>query len=346
MTKLSFRWLTIAFATFALCLAQVSMRTAASAMDTGFDVLAKVAIPTNAAGCVAVNEVLNKFYTSGGVNSGDNVYVWDGTTFAGTNVGTGSCANVDPETDRYWAPTIYDGGTIVRNGRTNGIIATIPLGGCPIATTYDFRYNRVWVGAQCGGGNDPLFAVDAHNFNVVGPIGTGGVMGAIIANSANGRLYVTESVGGTTSKRVNPKTFKVTTNAFGIVMAINARYSILYASTITGNNLQIINGIPDPEVVVSTIPLSYSPASMGVNQELGHIYLMNTAGDSIEVRNGGTGALIATFSLAPFGVSPNGGMAVDSVRGRIYVTGTTSSGPVILVIEDLTTARNPRSNNG
>lgn len=345
MTRLSFRWLTIAFAVIALCVAQTSTRAAAS-VDTGFDVLAKVAIPTNAAGCVAVNEVLNKFYTSGGANSGDDVYVWDGTTFAGTNVGTGSCANVDPKSDRYWAPTIYDGGAIVRNGRTNRVVATIPLGGCPIATTYDFRYSRVWVGAQCGGGNDPLFAVDARTFNVVGPIGTGGVMGAIIANAANGRLYLTESVGGATSKRVDPQTFAVTTNAFGSVMAVNARFNILYASTLSGNNLQIINGKPDPEVVVSTTPLSYAPASMGVNQELNHLYIMNTAGDSIEARDGGTGALIATFSLAPFGVSPNGGMTVDSIRGRIYVTGTTSTGPVILVIEDITTARSARSNNG
>lgn len=320
---------------------------AVASADTGFNVLAKVPIPTNAAGCVAVNEVLNTFYTSGGVNTGDDVYVWNGTTFAGMNVGTGSCTNVDLRSDRYWSPTIYAGGVIVRNGTTNSIIATVPLSGCPIGTTYDSRYNRVWVGAQCGGGNDPLFALDASTFNVVaGPIGTGGVMGPIIANSANGRLYVFEPQGTPKSKRVNPITFALTTNAFGQVMAINARYSILYAITLTGNKLQIINGKPDPEVVVRTIPLSYNPASIGVNQELGHIYLANSAGDSIEVRDGGTGALIATFSLAAFGATSFGGMTVDSIRGRIYVTASTSTGPVILVIEDLTTARNARSNSG
>jgi len=64
----------------------------------------------------------------------------------------------------------------------------------------------------------------------------------------------------------------------------------------------------------------------------------------IEVRKGQTGELIASFSLAPFGATPDGVMTVDSLRGRIYVTASTSTGPVILVLEDLTLARDPRSN--
>lgn len=341
MTKQLFRFSTIACAVVALCISPISKIAAANA-DPAFRVLATVSVPTNAQGCVAVNEVLNKFYSSGGVNTGDQVVVFDGMTFAGTNVGTGTCTNIDLKSDRYWSPTIYSGGIIVRNGRTNGVIATVPLSGCPIATSYDSTFNRVWVGAQCGNLNDPLYAIDATSFNVVaGPIGSGGVMGAVIANAANGRVYFTESG---TSKRVNPVSFAVTTNAFGTVMATNARTNILYASSASGNNLQIINGAPDPEVIMSTVPLPFGPASMGVSQELGHLYLAYAAG--VEVRDGQTGRLIGTFSLSPYGATPSGGMAVDTIRGRIYVAASTSSGPVIMVLEDVTTARNARSNNG
>jgi hypothetical protein len=275
----------------------------------GFDLLATVPLPTTADAGVAVNEALNKIYTSGNATSlsGFDVVVIDGMTFATTTVSAGGeGANVDVKTDRYWAATVFGGSVVVRDGTTNSIVTTVPLSDCPIETTYDFSKNRVWAGAQCGGGNDPVFAINANTpFNVIaGPIGSGGVMGSIIANGANGRLYLTASG---VSKKVDPTTFAVTSTAFGTVMAINTLTNKLYATG--GNNLQIINGAT--EVIQTTIGLTYTPASMGINTELGHLYLANSAGNSLEVRNPSTGALIATFSLATFGDTPNGAMTVD-----------------------------------
>ncbi len=281
---------------------------------------------------MAVNEAFNKIYTSGGASGGQDVVVIDGATFAATDVGTGSGASVDVTTNRYWAANVYGGAALVRDGSTDDVIATIPLGYCPINTAYDSNRNREWVGAQCGGGNDPVFAIDAASFNVIaGPIGSGGVMGSIIANGATGRLYLTASG---VSKKVDPTTFAVTTNAFGSVMAVNAVTNKLYAAS--GNNLQIINGATNPERILKTIALSYNLnlASMGINTGLNHLYLVNPSASSIEVRNGSTGALIATFSLGPLGAMPNGGMAVDSTRGRIYAVASSTSGPVLLVIQD------------
>jgi hypothetical protein len=197
-------------------------------------------------------------------------------TFGQIDAGSGSDANVDTRTDTYWSATVYNGGVVVRDGNTNNVITNVALGDCPIETSYDYWHNRMWVGAQCGNQNDPVFAVDAQTFHVVaGPIGTGGVMGAIIADGADGsgRLYVTNSTG---SLRVNPTTFAVTRNAFGSVMAVDTGDNRLYAAA--GTNLQIINGVPDPEVILATIPLSYTPASMGINQELNNIYVRNQPG--------------------------------------------------------------------
>jgi sugar lactone lactonase YvrE len=297
-----------------------------------FDVVASVPLQTNALAFVAVNEALNKIYTSGGASGGQDVVVIDGTTFAATDIGTGSGASLDLQTNHYWAANVYGGAALVRDGNTDNVIAAISLGFCPINTAYDSSRNREWVGAQCGPGNDPVFAVDAGNFNVIaGPIYSGGVMGSIIANGATGRLYLTASG---VSKRVDPTTFAVTTNAFGRVMAVNAVTNRLYAAS--GNNLQIINGATNPERILTNIALSYTPASIGVNTALNHLYLANPVGNNIEVRSGSTGALIATFSIGPLGANPDGAMAVDSTRGRIYAIASSPSGPVLLVINDLT----------
>src|SRR5262249_1020228 len=163
-----------------------------------------------------------KIYASGGASSGQDVEVIDGVTFETIDVGTGSGASVDNRTNRYWAATVYLDSVLVRDGTSNAVKATVPIPGgvCPIAANYDFLKGRMWVGAQCGNFNDPLFAIDAKTFSIIaGPIGSGGVLsGSFIANSVNGRLYFTEQNGGTgpqISKRVDPTTFAVTLNAFG-----------------------------------------------------------------------------------------------------------------------------------
>ena len=315
-----------------------------------FKLLRTVPLQSNAWGSVTVNEALNKIYTSGNPSSNTDIEVTaiDGVTFAITDVGYGSEASVDNKTNRYWAATIYQGSVIVRDGTTNNVVRTVPIPGgvCPIQTNYEFSKNRVWASAQCGALHDPIFAIDSNTFAITaGPIDSGGVMGPIIANGANGRLYLTEEyqgVGPQISRRVNPTTFAVTNNAFGTVRAINGFTNKLYAVPDGTNNLQIINGKPDPEVILANIPLGYSPGSLGINTALNHLYITNPAGRSIQVRSGSTGALITTFFL-PNGVTPSGAMAVDSIRGRIYVIQYPSgnSGPALLVIEDLINAFKP-----
>jgi DNA-binding beta-propeller fold protein YncE len=311
-----------------------------------FRVLTTVPIPTNAHFALTVNQALNKIYTSGGAScdQGEEVFVIDGTTFATIFEGVGSGVSVDNKTNRYWAARVcplFEGGFIVRDGDTNVELTDVTLGFCPISTTYDFKYNRVWVGAQCGFNNDPVFAVDAATFEVITPdgIGSGGIMGPIVANGVNGRLYMEILENGVEiSKRVDPTTFAVTVNAFGIVRAINTVTNKLYAVPEGTNNLQIINGTPDPEVILKTIRLPYSPGSMGVNTALNYLYIANPAGNSLEVRDPSTGALITIFTPLP--ATPDGPLAVDSIRGRIYIISFTPSSQ-LMVIEDLINAFKP-----
>ena len=347
-------WRRILFTISAIALVgtAVTLQPAANAGTTStptstpppqFQLLTTVPLQTNARGSVTVNQALNKIYVSG--NPSDNVNievnVIDGALFGITDVGYGDGTSVDNKTNRYWSTTIYQDNVIVRDGSTDTVVTTIPIPGgvCPIQSNYDFKDSRMWVSAQCGGGDDPIFAVNAKTFAITaGPINSGGVMGPIIANGVNGRLYFTTTNGSTISKRVDPTTFAVTLNAFGEVKAIDAFTDKLYA--LSGNTLQIINGKPDPEVILRTVPLSYTPGSMGINKALNHLYLTNPAAQSIEVRDPATGALITTFSLSSLGATPDGSMAVDSIRGRIYVIQYTPVS-VLLVIEDLISAYQP-----
>ena len=137
------------------------------------------------------------------------------------------------------------------------------------------------------------------------------------------------------SKRVNPKTFAITTNAFGTVEAVNPVASKLYA--ISDTTLQIINGRPDPEVITTSLPLGYSPSYMGVNAALGHLYIANPDSSNVEVRDTTKGTLITSFQLGT-GVLPQG-IAVDSTRGRLYVGASASNGSFLYAIEDISTAR-------
>ena len=232
--------------------------------------------------------------------------------------------------DNFWTTNLY-GGQVLTYSSANTQIFANSVGYCPIETTFDCKLRRIWAGAQCGPGNDPVFAFDADTFALIaGPISTGGVMGETLANPVNGKLYVTASG---VSKEVDPTTFAVTTTSFGIVEAIDSVTNRLFAAQ--GSSLQIVDGAND--TVRKTVTLSYTPGDMAVNNALGHVYLTNSAGSAIEARSE-QGALLGTFSIGT-GNQPTP-IAADSIRGRVYVKVVDGSGSwSVWAIEDLTSAR-------
>jgi len=139
---------------------------------TAQNFLATVPVPSNDCCQVAVSVALNKIYVSGGYSGGQDVFVVNGKTFKGFDVGIGSTVSVDTENNNYWAATVYGGSAVARKGRDNTKVADVNTGDCPVNTAVDSTARRVWVGAQCGGGDDPVFVVNADTFNIVaGPIG-------------------------------------------------------------------------------------------------------------------------------------------------------------------------------
>jgi DNA-binding beta-propeller fold protein YncE len=301
------------------------------------NILAKIPIPASSAtGQVTVSRILNRVYVSAGFSSGGTLTVIDGKTLTVlTTISNRNGVNVDIMNDNFWTGDVTGGQVLTYSGSTNTQISANTVGFCPGETAFDCLNRRIWVGAQCGAGNDPIFVFNADTFALIaGPIATGGTMGPIIASPFNGRLYITS---GGVSKEVDPNTFAVTPTTFGTVLAADAHKQKVFATS--GNNLQIINAQTDK--VGFTVPLSYTPGSqIGVNNALRHIYLLNPAANKIEVRaitNDVRGQLVGTFSLGT-GNTPQG-IAADAVRGRVYVVVNSSGSYSVWAIEDFTSVR-------
>ena len=306
------------------------------------NVVAKIPIPaTSAGGQVAVNKVLNRVYVSAGFSSGGTLTVIDARTLTVlTTLSNSSGVNIDIMTDNFWTGNVASGQVLTYSGSTNTQISATTVGFCPGETAFDCKNGRVWVGAQCGAGNDPVFVFDADTFALIaGPIATGGTIGPIVVNPLNGRLQVQS---GGISKEINPTTFAVTSTALGTVLAADQHKSKLFATS--GSNLQIINGATDN--IEYTIPLGYTPGSqIAVNNALRHIYLLNPAGKKIDVRaitavadaNDVRGQRVTMFSLGAGNVPV--AIAADAIRGRVYVVVNNAGSYSLWAIDDTTSVR-------
>jgi DNA-binding beta-propeller fold protein YncE len=316
----------------AMCTLLLILSTAGGAAAQ--TVLAKIPIPSSSAtGQVAVSRVLNRVYVSAGFSSGGTLTVIDGKTLTVlTTISDLNGVSVDLKNDNFWTGSFTSGQVLTFSGSTNTQIFANTVGFCPGETAFDCHGRRIWAGAQCGAGNDPLFVFDANTFALIaGPIGTGGVMGPIVVNPVNGKLYVTASG---VSEEVDPTTFTVTPTGFGTVLAAAPDKMKVYATS--GSNLQVISAAKD--TVVKTVSLGYTPGpQIGVSTGLRHIYLMNPAANTVEVRGVDSGDFMGKFSLGT-GNTPQG-IAADSLRGRIYVVVNASGSYSVWVIEDLTSTR-------
>jgi len=344
-----------------LCLAAV-----AGASAQTLPILGQVAIPANPS-CppynngypsfyLTLNPTLNLIYVSGGFTGCQYVSVIDGSTCPINATGPctfsivpqvhiGSAISVDIETENYWAPEVESGDVQIYSAPSNSPVDTVTTGYDPGEVAFDGKLRRMWVGAQNGHGNDPVFVFNADTpfAKIAGPIGTGGVMGGGIAvNPVTGRCYVLAKINNVyVPEEVDPNTFLLTHTNFGIVFSIDAVADRIYA--VSGTTLQIVNGAPNPEKILKTKNLGYTPLFITVNNALDHIYLANTTTmpPTIEVRDNVSLQLVKSFPLPP-GLSFDTGSAVDSLRGRLYVSlYVAPNGPeYVYAFEDLATSGN------
>jgi len=299
-------------------------------MTPGAVIVTNISIHSGLGG-VAVNPALNKIYLSGSNPGAEQIVEVDGATLSQTGVGTGTGVDVDPTNNNYWSAEVYSGSATVWSS-SNTMVTSISLGDCPTGVNVDAPHRRAWVAAQCGGGNDPVYAVNADTFAIESsPIASGGVQGPTQVNPVTDRLYIDPSG---VSKRVNPSTFAVTINKFGTVLGVNSKSNYLYAVT-NGTTLQIINGAPDPEVILHTVPLGFDASGyIGVNPAAKRIYVGASGSNFVAVLSATNGALLDTVTLGS-NITSVGSIAVDADRGRVYVLAYSASSDYLYVLQDV-----------
>jgi serine/threonine protein kinase len=254
----------------------------------------------------------------------------DAVKFTKQSIGPVAWAAVDSTSGNYWvavtkSTSLDPAGVLVRDGATDKTIAVVALGATneywPGSIALDSRHRVAWVAAQNGRSNDPIWLVDADEHTVrKGPINCGGVNGGPDAvNPATGRYY--HLVSGEVPQRVDPLTFALTRTAFGPVVGINTAANILYAVG-PGGSLQIVNGAPDPEVILTNVDLPFpcSLSLIGVDSVHNRIYVPNAASNEIAILDGRTGQILGSVLLDKRLSHLSGvhDVTFDSARNRLY----------------------------
>jgi hypothetical protein len=250
----------------------------------------------------------------------------DGDTLVQTHIGTGKAVAVDPMNNQLWCPTLISNAVIVRDGISGAVVTNLTLADCPTGAAFDAIHRVVWITAQCGlssntnyPSNDLLWAIDANTYVVIaGPIYCGGVNGAPeIVNPVTGRFY--HNVKGT--QRLDPRNFIPATMPYGTVRAAHPTANLLYAIG-NSNLLQILDGGPDPEAVLTNVSLPFAASGIcvGVNPRLNQILVGNLASNEIVRMDARTGKIEQTITLHGGGVKVMGvqGIDVDPVRNRVF----------------------------
>jgi DNA-binding beta-propeller fold protein YncE len=267
----------------------------------------------------------------------DELWVVDAAAFRAERTGLGRDAAVDATTGNYWTAVLVSSkldpaGVLVRDGATDIAVGMVPLAGtngyCPGAIALDATNRVAWIAAQCGHSNDPIWAFNADTHTKInGPIGCGGVNGSGAVNPATGRYY--HLVSGSVPQRVDPHTFALTTTAFGQVIGVNASANILYAQGPNGT-LQIIDGAPDPERILTNVTLAFAfhSDSIGIDPVRNRIYIPNRTSNEILILDGTTGQSRGTVLLDKKYGSIDGvhGVAFDAARNVLYAIAWSEGG--------------------
>jgi serine/threonine protein kinase len=263
----------------------------------------------------------------------------DGTTFDKKEVGLGFGVAVDTNGD-YWAPTLYDPGLIIRSGKTDKRLSRIALDYCPGGVSLDISNRLAWITAQCGEtgntnipSNDRLWVFNADTHApVIEAAPCGGINGTPeVVNPLTGRFYhncdpTRRNIA--TCQRVDFNTFLPSTASFGPVFAVHPTANLLYAAG-PSNSLQILDGGPDPEKLLTNVSLPSTLSCVAVNPKLDRIYIGFGSTNLILVLDARTGSALDPVAL-------NGevqGLAVDTERNRLFAVAGHDERKYLFVID-------------
>jgi YVTN family beta-propeller protein len=293
--------------------------------------LSSISLGNQPPGEAAVNPNTDRVYIGSGFGPGPMTVVNASDPTAPTVVTThptGWGATVNPTTNRYYTSSGYGGQILVFDGVHDTQLTAVPIGYCPGYFDVDSGRNLIYAASQCGGGNDPvhvLFDDGATQSIVAGPLGSGGVMGAVHVNTATGNIYADNS-GGT---RVFTPSYTFLTDLSAISMhAANPVTNRLYFAS--GSDLQVRDGTT--HALLATIPGAGTTGSVGVDTSRNRAYVANSGNRVVQVIDGVTNTVVESVSLGPNETPWQ--VAVDTTKDRIYVVGSDGSGTRLFVYQD------------
>jgi YVTN family beta-propeller protein len=115
--------------------------------------------------------------------------------------------------------------------------------------------------------------------------------------------------------------------AYGIAFDVTSR--LLYVGNRGSNHSVTVADMgADPNNVIGVFGIGAEPFMLGVNHNTGHLFV--ATGDTLQVRRTADMALLAVL---PLPVGAEEGLAVDSVRNRVYVTSRDSD--ALTVVQDM-----------
>jgi YVTN family beta-propeller protein len=239
---------------------------------------------------VAVNRNTNKVYVANYASA--TVTIFDGASgallktidFAPLSFGQPSFAAVDETLNRAYVSLHAGGRLAVIDGATNNLLTTIEVGGGAFGVAVHPGLQRAWVSTR---DTDSITAVDTNtNARIwAETLFPGGTPYALAVDTARNKLYVLYGLHGDAPDRV-----------------------AIYRLSATGADREETVLVGDGGAAGGT--------GLAVNVTTGHIFVANSAQNSVSVIDGATKAVIATVGA---GADP-GMIGVNAVTNRVYVS--------------------------
>ena len=242
----------------------------------------------------------------------------------------------DPSNGYIYVTNFFSDTVSVINGKTNTIIANIPVGKEPVinGVTYSGVENSFALSKPVGVAYDPsngyIYVTDCgsdtvsviNGTTVIATIPVGSCPRGVAYDPSNGYIYVANR-GSDTVSVINGTTViaNITVGIDPVGVAYDPSNGYLYVTNAWSGTVSVINGATN--TVIANITVGIQPVGVAYDPSNGYIYVTNYGSSTVSVINGTT--VIANIPVnivianRTFGIRP-AGVAYDPSNGYIYVT--------------------------
>lgn len=265
---------------------------------------------------IVVNPQTGKFYAVSTAKNVVTVLDSNGHFLLRTAVGKEPVSiAVNPDTNRIYVTNSNSGNVSVIDGKTDKVMATVPVGELPYTITVNRAANKIYVSRTF---SDVTVIIDGKT-NVPTTV-KAGVGDAVAAESLDTDTYMTsfEALGVTVFDGSNDHVSKIATPNHMWAMAARPATKKIYAVSVGNANVTVIDGNTKATRVVNTGEI---PCAIGIDQSSGKAFVVDLAGSEVTVIDGASDSVVANVSV---GLKPQV-IAVDSGNHNVYVASTHES---------------------